>query len=223
MTPALALAWRLPKGSAGCTRTARPLAGYPTLVVYVGEPARCAGLRHRLFRVADAPYRDRPSRAGKRVDREPVVGLSSSGRDRAGRHTARTACEEETTVSSRRSSEPVEAYLMEPGEGRPSFDPGVLEIFLRCAAAGGRRRSSPAEEQHRRYSGTGVRLGGTVSPFRVVEREHLYFRGDAETRDPTQPEPGALPEDPDPGATHHCRGVLRRARAGVRADNGPGG
>jgi len=93
-------------------------------------------------------------------------------------------------VSSRRSSEPVEAYLMEPGEGRPSFDPGVLEYLPSDAPLPEvgdvllLPRSSTGDTQAQAFG-----WGGTVSPFRVVEREHLYFRGDAETRDRLNPSP----------------------------------
>jgi hypothetical protein len=93
-------------------------------------------------------------------------------------------------VSSRKSSEPVEAYLMEPGKGRPSFDPGVLEYLPSDAPLPEvgdvllLPRSSTGDTREQAYG-----WAGTVTPFKVVEREHLYFRGGTDTRDRLDPSP----------------------------------
>ncbi len=80
-------------------------------------------------------------------------------------------------MSSPKTKEPVEVYLMEPGEGRPSFDPGVLE-YLPCDGPIPELgdvlllpRASTGDTRTQAFA-----WGGALSAFRVVEREHLYFR-----------------------------------------------
>jgi len=92
-------------------------------------------------------------------------------------------------LSSPKTKEPVEVYLMEPGEGRPSFDPGVLE-HLPCDGPIPEvgdvlllPRTSTGDSRAQAFA-----WGGALSPFRVVEREHLYFR-DPGRRDPLDTSP----------------------------------
>jgi hypothetical protein len=95
-------------------------------------------------------------------------------------------------MASRAKHELVEVYLAEPGEERArfSFEPGPLEslpadaplpevgdlILLPRAVTG--------DTQEQAFG-----WGGTLAPFRVVEREHVYFRDSGEKRDPVDPKP----------------------------------
>ena len=88
------------------------------------------------------------------------------------------------------TSEPVEIFLTEPGEGRPDFEPGVLEYLPADAPLPQvgdillLPRSSTGDGKAQAYA-----WGGALSPFRVVEREHLYHRGATEKIDPRKPAP----------------------------------
>lgn len=92
---------------------------------------------------------------------------------------------------SKAKAEPIEVFLAEPGEGRPPFSfEGALEylpadgpaplvgdiILLPRGVTGDTRAQAFA-------------WGGTLSPFRVVEREHVYFRDKREKFNPTDPRP----------------------------------
>lgn len=82
--------------------------------------------------------------------------------------------------------EPVEVWLLEPGGGRPSFSfhgpleylppgptlPHVGDIILLPGNITG-----DTKEQTFAW-------GGTLTPFKVVEREHVYFRKKNEKVDP---------------------------------------
>ena len=91
----------------------------------------------------------------------------------------------------RTKSEPIEVYLTEPGEARKPFSferafeylppdaplPEVGDVLLLPRAVTG-----DSEEQAFAWN-------GTVAPFRVVERQHVYFRKGHEKLDATDPEP----------------------------------
>lgn len=111
--------------------------------------------------------------------------------------------------------EPVEVFLMEPGEGRPPFthEPGPLEFLPPDAPLPDvgdvllfpRKVTGDTKAQ-------AFAWGGTVAPFVVVEREHLYFRDAAEKFDPLKPRPA-----------HHLRSVIlvrRLTREEYEADPG---
>jgi hypothetical protein len=88
------------------------------------------------------------------------------------------------------TSEPVEVFLTEPGEGRPDFEPGVLDYLPADAPLPQvgdillLPRASTGDAKAEAYA-----WGGVLSPFRVVEREHLYHRGATEKIDPRKPAP----------------------------------
>ncbi len=88
------------------------------------------------------------------------------------------------------TSEPVEIFLAEPGEGRPDFEPGVLEYLPADAPLPQvgdillLPRASTGDGKADAYA-----WGGALSPFRVVEREHLYHRDPAETAHSRKPAP----------------------------------
>jgi hypothetical protein len=94
-------------------------------------------------------------------------------------------------MSSQGNGELVEVWLAEPGHGRPPFTfegaleflppdgplPEVGDILLLPKSGTG-----DTEEQVFAWA-------GTVSPFRVVEREHVYFRKSDEKRGPSSHTP----------------------------------
>jgi hypothetical protein len=94
-------------------------------------------------------------------------------------------------MSGQGNGELVEAWLVEPGQGRPPFTfggalgylppdaplPHVGDIVLLPKSGTG-----DSEEQAFAWA-------GTVTPFRVVEREHVYFRERDEKFDPLNPRP----------------------------------
>jgi hypothetical protein len=89
-------------------------------------------------------------------------------------------------MSSRKSAELVEVWLTEPGHGRPPFTfegaleflppdgplPEVGDVLLLP-------RSGTGDSEEQAFAWAGM-----VSPFRVVEREHVYFRESGEKRGP---------------------------------------
>jgi hypothetical protein len=108
-----------------------------------------------------------------------MVTLLATGHDRGG----------EMVGTNRRKL--VEVYEVEPGQGRPGFayKPGAIE-FLPAGAPlpvpGDiillpRNVSGDTEEQ--------ALLMGMATPYRVVEREHLYFRESDEKHDPFDTKP----------------------------------
>ena len=116
----------------------------------------------------------------------PKKGSAAGGREK---HAGRRRRHDEKQKRRRPTVEPVEVFLTEPGEGRPDFEPGVLEylppdaplpqvgdILLLPRASTGDEADAYA-------------WGGAVSPFRVVEREHLYHRDAAGTAGVRVPEP----------------------------------
>ncbi len=91
----------------------------------------------------------------------------------------------------RTAGEPVEVWLLEPGEGRPPFsfhgpleylppDPPLAQvgdlILLPTNVTGDTKAQAFA-------------WGGTLTPFKVVEREHVYFREKDEKVDPRKVKP----------------------------------
>ena len=87
---------------------------------------------------------------------------------------------------SRKNSELVEVWLVEPDQGRPPFTfEGALEFLPPdgpLPAVGDvilLPRSGTGDGKAQAFA-----WGATVTPFRVVEREHVYFRGTKEKRDP---------------------------------------
>jgi len=88
-------------------------------------------------------------------------------------------------------SEVVQVWLLEPGRGRPSFSfegpleflppapplPQVGDLLLLP-----RNVTGDTEEQSFAWA-------GTLTPFRVVEREHVYFRESDEKLDPRNVKP----------------------------------
>ena len=95
-------------------------------------------------------------------------------------------------MSSRGKSELVEVWLVEPGQERPrfTFQPAQLEVLPPDAplpAVGDlivlpRRVTGDSKAQ-------AFAWGRTLAPFRVVEREHVYFRTKNEKHDPADPKP----------------------------------
>jgi hypothetical protein len=86
----------------------------------------------------------------------------------------------------------VEVWLVEPGQGRPpfAFEPKQIEFLpadLPLPQAGDlvllpRKVTGDSKAQTFAW-------GGTLAPFRVVEREHVYFRARNEKHDPANPKP----------------------------------
>ena len=95
-------------------------------------------------------------------------------------------------MSGRTKSELIDVYLVEPGQGRPpfSFEPGALEHLPPDAPlplVGDvllLPRSVTGDSASQAFA-----WAGTVTPFRVVEREHVYFRESDEKFDPLNPKP----------------------------------
>ncbi len=95
-------------------------------------------------------------------------------------------------MSGQAKIELIEVYLAEPRQGRPpfSFEPGALEYLPPDAPLPQvgdllllpRGVTGDSEEQTFAW-------GGTVAPFRVVEREHVYFRASDEKLDPVNARP----------------------------------
>lgn len=89
-------------------------------------------------------------------------------------------------MSGRAGRELVEVYVLEPGEGRPPFTfEGALEYLPPDAplpAVGDvllLPRNVTGDSEELTYA-----WGGTLAPFVVVEREHVYFRANGEKLDP---------------------------------------
>jgi hypothetical protein len=94
-------------------------------------------------------------------------------------------------AAGRSKREPVEVYVVEPGEGRPPFSfegaheylpadgpmPAVGDVLLLP-----RQVSGDTKKQ-------AFAWGGTLAPFLVVEREHVFFREKGEKPDPASPKP----------------------------------
>ena len=94
-------------------------------------------------------------------------------------------------MPSRGRREPIEIYVVEPGEGRPPFTfegahdylpadgplPAVGDLLLLP-----RHVSGDSKKQ-------AFAWGGTLAPFQVVEREHVFFREKGEKLDPGNPKP----------------------------------
>lgn len=116
----------------------------------------------------------------------PKKGSAAAGRKQSDSGRRRRGDEKR----SRPTSEPVEIFLAEPGEGRPDFEPGVLEYLPPDAPLPQvgdivlLPRASTGDGKAAAYA-----WGGTLSPFRVVEREHLYHRDAAGTTDSRKPAP----------------------------------
>jgi hypothetical protein len=121
--------------------------------------------------------------------------MVSDGRRRGARPgTAAGAPEspEEAEMANRAKRELVEVYLAEPSKERPrfTFEPGQLEFLPPDAPLPDlgdlillpRSITGDTEEQTFAW-------GETLAPFRVVEREHVYFRESEETLDPIDPKP----------------------------------
>ena len=95
-------------------------------------------------------------------------------------------------MSGQAESEIIQVYLWEPGEGRPpfSFEPGALEYLPPDAPLPqvGETlllpRSVTGDSEAQAFA-----WAGTVTPFRVVEREHVYFRESDEKFDTLNPKP----------------------------------
>ena len=95
-------------------------------------------------------------------------------------------------MSGRGKSELVEVYLMEPGEGRPpfTFEQGPLEYLPPDAPM---PQVGDIVLLPRKVTGDSkaqtFAWGGTLAPFLVVEREHVYFRDKHEKLDAADPAP----------------------------------
>jgi hypothetical protein len=94
-------------------------------------------------------------------------------------------------MPNRKNSELVEVWLAEPGHGRPPFTfEGALEYLPSDAPVPHvgdivlLPRSVTGASQGQAFA-----WAGTVAPFRVVEREHLYFREADEKFDHLNPKP----------------------------------
>ena len=87
-------------------------------------------------------------------------------------------------------AEPVEVWLQEPGQGMPGWAPRALEYLP----------SAPPLAQvgdilllPRNVTGDTAKQafawGGKLTPFKVISREHVYFREDDEKLDPLSVNP----------------------------------
>lgn len=124
-------------------------------------------------------------------------------------------------MSKSKSKELVEIYEVEDGKGRPgfSFKPGALEFLPADAPlplVGDiilLPRAVTGDDEKQAYY-----MGGLLTPFRVVEREHLYFRAPDEEHDPFDTKPARyvktwihvrrIPRDEygrDPGSTQGAK------------------
>lgn len=81
-------------------------------------------------------------------------------------------------MSGEAKREPIEVYLVEPGQGRPPFTfEGALEYLPADAplpAVGDvilLPRHVTGDSKAQTFA-----WGGTLAPFRVIEREHVYYR-----------------------------------------------
>ena len=119
-------------------------------------------------------------------------------------------------MPARPKRELIDVYLVEPGQGRPpfSFEPGALEHLPPDAPlplAGdvillSRSVTGDSEEQAFAWA-------GTVTPFLVLQREHVYVRESDEEFDPLHPKPARYVR------TMIC--VRRLTHEEYRADPGP--
>ncbi len=91
-------------------------------------------------------------------------------------------------MAGRAERELIDVYLVEPGQGRPPWGPlehlpadapmpQVGDVLLLP-----RRVTGDSKKQTFAW-------GGTLAPFRVVEREHVYFRENDEKVHPVSPRP----------------------------------
>lgn len=95
-------------------------------------------------------------------------------------------------MTKRDNTDSVEVWLAEPGQGRPPFAfkpkkieylppdlplPQVGDVVLLPGKVTG-------DTQAQTFA-----WGGTLAPFRVVEREHVYFRAKHEKHDSAKPRP----------------------------------
>ena len=91
----------------------------------------------------------------------------------------------------RSKREPIEVYVMEPGEGRPPFSFRGAHEYL--PADGPMPVVGDIVLLPRQVTGDTKKQafawGGTLAPFLVVEREHVYFREKGDKLDPTSPKP----------------------------------
>jgi hypothetical protein len=95
-------------------------------------------------------------------------------------------------MAAQAKTELIQVYLWEEGQARPpfSFKPGALEYLPPDAPLPHvgdtillpRNVTGDAEAQ-------AFAWGGTLSPFRVIEVEHVYFRESTEKFVPAKPEP----------------------------------
>jgi hypothetical protein len=93
--------------------------------------------------------------------------------------------------SDRVKAEPIEVYLTEPGQGRRAFS--FERAFEYLPPDGPLPQSGDILLLPRAVTGETAEQAfawnATVSPFRVVERQHVYFRKRHEKLDATDPAP----------------------------------
>ncbi|HTX67690.1 MAG TPA: hypothetical protein VMH50_00885 [Thermoleophilia bacterium] len=89
-------------------------------------------------------------------------------------------------------TQPVEVWLWEPGEERKPFDHAADPIEYLPADAPLPRTGDIVVLPPNLTgddSRTAFAYGGTRTPYRVVECEHIYYRRKQEGHDPTRPRP----------------------------------
>lgn len=91
-------------------------------------------------------------------------------------------------MAGKAGSELIDVYLVEPGQGRPPWGPlehlppdapmpQVGDLLLLPGSVTG-------DSKEQTYA-----WGGTLAPFRVIQREHVYFREPKEKFKPVNPKP----------------------------------